>query len=278
MNIKQIEYFITVADTLNFTKAAEILYVSQSAITKQILSLEEELGVKLLNRTKKEVTLTSAGDIFLNQAYHILSKINETKKIMKSVSLNESSFLRIGYVNGLEKTKMIDIIYTFYKLNPACSLIYDNDLSYSLQKKLLNNQLDIILTYKKLENTDYDNIEILESSMMLYVSKNSQYVNKTYIEEKELKELNLLYNPLDNLTSKNVLLTLDHMLLQVIGNKNSVVLPSYAIQYSQFRKYVTGIPIKGKKETIYAIYKKDKKNKYISSFIKLFHQDSMKNA
>lgn len=272
MNIKQIEYFIAVADTLNFTKAANILYVSQSAITKQILLLEEELKIKLLNRTKKEVSLTSAGEIFLKQAYHILSQIDETKKIMESITLNDSSFLRIGYVNGLERTKMIDKIYTFYHNYPDCSLIYDNDISYLLQKKLLNNQLDMILTYKKLENSDYENIEILKSPIMLFMSKDCKLAHNTYIDEKELKNLDLLYNSLESFIHKNILLTLDHMLLQVIGNKNLVVLPDYAIKYSQFKKYIVGIPIKNKQEIIYAIYKKDNMNHHIASFINLFHK------
>lgn len=72
MDIRQIEYFIAVADSLSFTKASEILYVSQPALSKQVSSLEEELGVTLLERTKRSVLLTPAGALFLQKAKELL--------------------------------------------------------------------------------------------------------------------------------------------------------------------------------------------------------------
>ena len=76
MNSRQLEYFLAVAHELNFTKAAESMYVSQTAVTQQIKALEEQLGVSLFERTKKKVVLTPAGKVFLQEASSILNRID----------------------------------------------------------------------------------------------------------------------------------------------------------------------------------------------------------
>ena len=68
MEIRQLKYFAAVADTLNFSRAAETLFISQSALSKQIADLERELGMVLLQRDKRSVRLTPAGKVFLNEA------------------------------------------------------------------------------------------------------------------------------------------------------------------------------------------------------------------
>ena len=72
MELRQLRYFVAVADTLNFSRAAESLYVSQSALSKQISELEQELGVTLFERDRRNVALTRAGRILLNEAKGIL--------------------------------------------------------------------------------------------------------------------------------------------------------------------------------------------------------------
>ena len=75
MNSRQLEYFLAVAHELNFTKAAESMYVSQTAVTQQIKALEEQLGVSLFERTKKKLVETSAGIVFLEEARLVLNRL-----------------------------------------------------------------------------------------------------------------------------------------------------------------------------------------------------------
>lgn len=79
MELRQLRYFVAVADTLNFSRAAESLYVSQSALSKQVAELEQELGVILLERDKRSVRLTRAGELLLPEAKSILMR---TEKIV----------------------------------------------------------------------------------------------------------------------------------------------------------------------------------------------------
>ena len=75
MNTQQLESFIQVAVNLNFARAAEILNITQSAVSRQINALETELGTKLLHRSTRTVTLTPAGISFLNDAKEIYTKL-----------------------------------------------------------------------------------------------------------------------------------------------------------------------------------------------------------
>lgn len=80
MNINQLRYFLDAARLCNFTKAAEKNYISQSAITQQIKSLEQELETELFIRDKRKVELSPAGSVFIHEAEAILSRIVQAKE------------------------------------------------------------------------------------------------------------------------------------------------------------------------------------------------------
>jgi len=80
MTIRQLEYFLSAARTLSFTKTAQAFYISQSAITQQIKSLEEELDVKLFWRNNNQIRLTSVGELFVPEADAIVSRLKEAQE------------------------------------------------------------------------------------------------------------------------------------------------------------------------------------------------------
>ena len=90
MELRYLKYFVTVAERQNFTRAAEELHVAQPAISQQIKSLEEELGVSLLHRTKRSVKLTAAGHAFLSEAREILAHAELSKQIARRAARGET--------------------------------------------------------------------------------------------------------------------------------------------------------------------------------------------
>lgn len=99
MNTKQIEYFLAVAEEKSFTRAAQKLYVSQTAVTQQIQSLEELMGVKLLSRTKRKVELTPAGQAFRIEGRRILDSIENAFVHARAVSEGVMGGIDIGFSN-----------------------------------------------------------------------------------------------------------------------------------------------------------------------------------
>jgi len=266
MNIKQIEYFVEVAKTLNYTKASQQLYISQSAITKQIFLLEEELKTELFIRSHKGVKLTLAGELFLKDAIDILQKIEGSQRRIQDFKEGKEGYLKLGYVMGLERTAMMKAIYQFYQQYPQCHVSYDSDISYILRDKLLKGQVDMILTHRFLDDALYENEMIFQSQVMVYVCKDSKYSHKDYFQKDELYSLHLV-SDMDHHDMQPM--TVDHLLLQVIGHKGVAILPDFAIKYTQFNEYIIGIPVKDMIEVTYAVYKKDCQNPLIHQFMKV---------
>ena len=93
MTINQLKYFVTAANCLNFTEAGKIHFISQTAITQHIQSLEEQLGVKLFIREKRKVFLTPAGKVFLEEARAILERTRiAVEKTEKAAAYQAATF------------------------------------------------------------------------------------------------------------------------------------------------------------------------------------------
>ena len=101
MNINQLKYFISVAEYRSFTKAANQFYISQTAITQQIQALEESMGVTLIDRSRRPIMLTPAGNVFLNEARAILERMDMAVSRVRDASTGLVGTLRIGYTKAI---------------------------------------------------------------------------------------------------------------------------------------------------------------------------------
>ena len=100
MELRYLLYFATVAEQQSFTRAGEKLRIAQSAISQQIKTLEEELEVKLLLRTKRSVKLTAAGQAFLREANDILNRVEQSRVEARRAAQGETGALSIGCFSG----------------------------------------------------------------------------------------------------------------------------------------------------------------------------------
>lgn len=143
MNTKQLEYFISVAENLSFTKTAEKFYISQTAVTQQIKALEEQINVTLFTRSKRHVELTPAGKVFLSEARTIIKNINDA--IAKTQQFAHGFFgtLSIGTLIGYEKNKLQQYLKEFSNTYPNISMdICTNEIT-ELLNLVKNNSMDL---------------------------------------------------------------------------------------------------------------------------------------
>src|SRR3954464_12496414 len=98
MELRHLRYFVAVAEELHFRRAAERLHVVQPAVSEQIRKLEEELGVRLFDRTQRSVSLTDAGAAFLAEARGVLQQTEVARLAALNAGDRAASRLRIGYV------------------------------------------------------------------------------------------------------------------------------------------------------------------------------------
>lgn len=96
MDLKQLRYFVMVAEELNFSRAAEKLHISQPPLSQQIKSLEEEMGVALLMRNRREVRLTNAGEVFLRESRLLLDQFRSAVNSTVRASQSNTGSIRLG--------------------------------------------------------------------------------------------------------------------------------------------------------------------------------------
>lgn len=145
MEIKNLEAFLLLARSLNFTKSAEQMFLSQSAFSRQIIRLEEEIGCQLFRRTKRSVELTNYGKRFLEHAEIIVSEYNKSLINLKD-SLNKNEHLRLGLLNDLIDETFPKIINHFVSAYPEVDVIYSDNSMSSLINNLLRDEIDCAYT------------------------------------------------------------------------------------------------------------------------------------
>src|SRR2546423_9722734 len=119
MELRHLRYFVSVAESLSFTKAAQKLNTAQPSLTRQIRDLEEELGVQLLNRIQRPVTLTNEGRSFLVDAKRLLASATEIVESVRRLHTGEVRTLNIGYVSNLFYDLLPRTLASFRQLFPA---------------------------------------------------------------------------------------------------------------------------------------------------------------
>ena len=147
MNINQLKYFISVAEYRSFTKAANQFYISQTAITQQIQTLEESMGVTLIDRSRRPIMLTPAGNVFLNEARAILERMDMAVSRVRDASTGLVGTLRIGYTKGYERSNLSNLLRSFHQEYPNILITCSRCDTDMLAAGLLNGDYDMIFTW-----------------------------------------------------------------------------------------------------------------------------------
>lgn len=193
MTIKQIEYLIELAQTLNFNQAAENLFISQPTLSYQIKSIEEEIGFKIFDRTKKGVTITPAGEQFLTSLRNIQSLYRNALEQGQNFSAKYKEDLTIGLPIRSCLLLLPEAIEIFSKEFPDVNItpifipFHNTDL-------FLRGELDMIFLLdedaKKIPNTEC--IPLFESQIYLLARKDDPLAQKTIISSEDLLDRTIM--------------------------------------------------------------------------------------
>jgi len=147
MEIYQLREFIVLADQLNFTKAAENLFISQSVLTRHIAALEDDLSVQLFKRNNREVQLTATGKLLLDEAHTLLEHHELLVKKIHQYAKVEVGNIRIAYLEAASRTFLVPFITHFSQLYPNVQVhLYSYEHLPLLMNALQSNTVDLIFT------------------------------------------------------------------------------------------------------------------------------------
>ena len=159
MDVNQLRNFMTVAETLNFTHAANQLYMSQTTLSYQISSLEKELGVKLFNRQHGKVTLTASGEKLLERTPSIIRQVDEAIRAAKSADEGRDRVLRIGFLGRHEYHFLPSFISAFNDRHPDIDTMLIQAAPDRLKEKLQISEVDLIFILDR-ERATIDGFEV----------------------------------------------------------------------------------------------------------------------
>ena len=146
MELRYLLYFATVAEQQSFTRAAEKLRIAQPAISQQIRTLEEELEVKLLVRTKRSVRLTAAGQVFLREAKDILNRVERARTDARRAAQGATGRLSIGCFGWTASLFLPELIQAYRTRYPAVRITLEEHLPWEQLVALEAGRIDVGFT------------------------------------------------------------------------------------------------------------------------------------
>ncbi|WP_328412553.1 LysR substrate-binding domain-containing protein [Streptomyces violaceus] len=145
MELRQLEYFVAVAEERNFTRAAERVHISQSGVSAQIRQLERELGAELFDRSARTATLTAAGRAALDHARATLAAAGAVGQAVDEVTDLIRGQLVVGMVIGCTLTPLFDALSAFHRAHPGVEISLLEDNSDRLVEAVRTGTVDLAL-------------------------------------------------------------------------------------------------------------------------------------
>ena len=188
MLFRQMKYFISVVECSSFTEAAEQCYISQSAISQQIRSLEKELGVELIHRENRRFTLTPAGKYFYEQSKGILNEVEDIRRETFRIGKDKELELKIGYLRCYSGQELHQAVAEFSRLYPEVSIHIVNGTHEELYDLLRFGGADLDLTDQRRASSDkYANFQLLKCGCYAELSVRSPLAEQESATMEELK-------------------------------------------------------------------------------------------
>ena len=186
MDIRGLNYFISLAESLNFTRAAKDCFITQTAMSLHIAKMEEELGFKLFNRSNRKVELTAGGKVFYEHAVKIVSSYEEAVRQSLSAASGKNGSVHVLFTSYIEEIMFSGKLAQFRDENPQIDVTAELTEPRLVIEKLTQEKADIAVCRPyEMENSDIQVEVIREEPVYVLINKK----HKLAKEEKITKEM-----------------------------------------------------------------------------------------
>lgn len=189
------KYFVTVAEELHFTKAAEKLFIAQPALSRQIKQLEDELDVVLFTRTKRTVLLTEAGKYFYKEVKDIFSSLNQIKVRTKQIETGLSGKIRVGYVGSAMLSVLPRLMTKLQKIKSDLHLELFEMTAKNQMENLKAEKIDIGFLRIPYEEKGLNKAVVFSETYSLVLPINHKKDQKNYKGLYEFADENFILTP-----------------------------------------------------------------------------------
>jgi DNA-binding transcriptional LysR family regulator len=203
MELRQLHYFIAVAEALNFRKAAERLHITQPSVSRKVRQLEDELGVALLIRDRKQVHLTDAGRMVLHKAKALLAETAELAQSVHRTDPGERGSLKVGV--GIPLAQSIrGLVTAFARRFPGVDVQYQDIVFPSMQNRSLRKaEIDVGIFWPPVDHARLDSEPLFEERFWVVLPSSHPLAKRRKLCLKELAgQLLLLPNQTSSVNHK----------------------------------------------------------------------------
>ncbi|HYP71885.1 MAG TPA: LysR substrate-binding domain-containing protein, partial [Variovorax sp.] len=183
MDLKQLEYFVRVAELGSFTRASIVIDVAQPALSRQVRQLEVELRQNLLTRNGRGVTLTEAGKLLLEHGRGILHQIERAKEDLGRLRGALAGQVAVGLPPSIAKRLAVPLTRAFRQQLPNASLSITEALSGAMQESVIAGRIDLALIHNPSPSTDIDSVVIFDEELFLVGPANAEALGDVSLKD-----------------------------------------------------------------------------------------------
>ncbi|WP_286833038.1 MULTISPECIES: DNA-binding transcriptional regulator HcaR [Acinetobacter] len=287
MELRHLRYFITVAEELNFSKAALKLYTAQPSLSQQIKDLEEDVGVKLLNRTKRKVELTEEGAVFLEQARLTLAQADKAIAMARQVSQAKQQMLRIGFVPVAEMKIFPYVLPNLRVQNPDLKIELLSLNNTEQMKLLKKGELDLTFTRHNFNSDEIESQFVIREPLIFILPKDHPLAKYDRISVKLLNGIDFIipsaeqsqtlhHTILDFAKANGIEFNIVQKADNILFNINSIgmglgctILPGYIAPLTINNTVIRPLDVELPFLDLYVSYRKDSNSVAVKKFLEL---------
>lgn len=197
MELRTLQYFLVIAQEENITRAASLLHVTQPTLSRQMMQLEEELGVRLFTRSSHSILLTEQGQLLKHRAQEIVSLADKTALELRSVpTLNGT--VAIGSGEYAASKMLAQMLAQFHKLHPAVQFDLYSGNSDEIKERIERGLLDAGLLLQPVDVQRYEFVRVpCREEWGVLVSERSDLAQKSCVTPKDLSDKPLIFGKRD---------------------------------------------------------------------------------
>jgi LysR family hca operon transcriptional activator len=287
MELRHLRYFITVAEELNFSKAALKLYTAQPSLSQQIKDLEEDVGVQLLYRTKRKVELTEEGAVFLEQARLTLAQADKAVAMARQVAQAKQQMLRIGFVPVAEMKIFPYVLPNLRVQNPDLKIELLSMNNTEQMRLLKKGELDITFTRHNFHNDEIESQFVLREPLIFLLPKDHPLAKYERIPVKALNGIDFIIPAVEqsqtlhqtilefakaNSIEFNIVQKADNILFNInsIGmGLGCTILPGYVAPLTMNNTVIRPLEVELPYLDLYVSYRKNNTSLAVNKFLEL---------
>ncbi|TCB67762.1 DNA-binding transcriptional regulator HcaR [Acinetobacter sp. ANC 4178] len=287
MELRHLRYFITVAEELNFSKAALKLYTAQPSLSQQIKDLEEDVGVQLLYRTKRKVELTEEGAVFLEQARLTLAQADKAVAMARQVAQAKQQMLRIGFVPVAEMKIFPYVLPNLRVQNPDLKIELLSMNNTEQMRLLKKGELDITFTRHNFHNDEIESQFVLREPLIFLLPKDHPLAKYERIPVKALNGIDFIIPAVEqsqtlhqtilefakaNSIEFNIVQKADNILFNInsIGmGLGCTILPGYVAPLTMNNTVIRPLEVELPYLDLYVSYRKNNSSLAVNKFLEL---------